>query len=102
MPTPGDLTNEIGLHARPAALLARTLADVDAEVTVRFGDSEADGASVLALMALGARRGDEMRSRRWARTRARPCDWWATWWRTRSARARLSVPECGYGGVTKP
>lgn len=54
------LTNEIGLHARPAALLARTLSDVDASVTVRFGERSADGTSVLALMSLGARGGDEV------------------------------------------
>ncbi|WP_260191756.1 dihydroxyacetone kinase phosphoryl donor subunit DhaM [Actinophytocola gossypii] len=54
------LTNEIGLHARPAALTARTLSELDASVTVRFGDKSADGTSVLALMALGARGGDEV------------------------------------------
>ncbi|HEV7647844.1 MAG TPA: dihydroxyacetone kinase phosphoryl donor subunit DhaM [Actinophytocola sp.] len=54
------LANEVGLHARPAALLARTLSDVDAQVTVRLGDASVDGRSVLALMALGARKGDEL------------------------------------------
>ncbi|ONI85284.1 PTS sugar transporter subunit IIA [Actinosynnema sp. ALI-1.44] len=52
------LTNEAGLHARPAALLARTVAELDAEVTVRFGEKLANGASVLALMGLGAHGGD--------------------------------------------
>jgi PTS hybrid protein len=55
------LTNEIGLHARPAALVARAMATLDARVTVRFGDAKADGRSVLALMGLGARGGDEVR-----------------------------------------
>jgi PTS hybrid protein len=54
------LANEVGLHARPAALLARTLSEVDAQVTVRLGEASADGRSVLALMALGARKGDEL------------------------------------------
>ncbi|MET0234745.1 MAG: dihydroxyacetone kinase phosphoryl donor subunit DhaM [Kibdelosporangium sp.] len=54
------LTNEIGLHARPAALLARTVAELDAQVTVRFGEKQADAASVLALMGLGARGGDRV------------------------------------------
>lgn len=54
------LTNEIGLHARPAALVARRMSEVDAKVTVRFHDTTADGRSVLALMALGARGGDEV------------------------------------------
>ncbi|GAB2778633.1 dihydroxyacetone kinase phosphoryl donor subunit DhaM [Amycolatopsis magusensis] len=55
------LRNDVGLHARPAALLARTLADVDAEVRVRLGDSEVDARSVLGLMSLGARQGDTLR-----------------------------------------
>ncbi|HEU5470048.1 MAG TPA: dihydroxyacetone kinase phosphoryl donor subunit DhaM [Actinophytocola sp.] len=55
------LTNEIGLHARPAALLARAVAELDAAVTVAFGDKQADARSVLALMALGARGGDVVR-----------------------------------------
>jgi phosphoenolpyruvate---glycerone phosphotransferase subunit DhaM len=54
------LTNEIGLHARPAAVVARAMTSLDATVTVTFGESSADGRSVLALMALGARGGDEV------------------------------------------
>ncbi len=54
------LTNEIGLHARPAAMVARAMTAFDATVTVSFGETSADGRSVLALMALGARGGDEV------------------------------------------
>ncbi|GAA4286692.1 dihydroxyacetone kinase phosphoryl donor subunit DhaM [Georgenia daeguensis] len=50
------LTNEVGLHARPAALLARLVAGYDATVAV----NGVDGASVLALMGLGLEKGDEM------------------------------------------
>ena len=57
------LHNEVGLHARPAAVLVRALSAFDAEVTVRLGDQEADGHSVLALMSLGARQGDRVRVR---------------------------------------
>ncbi|WP_116112726.1 dihydroxyacetone kinase phosphoryl donor subunit DhaM [Amycolatopsis ruanii] len=57
------LTNEVGLHARPAAVLARSLAAIEAEVSVRLGDQEADAHSVLALMALGARKGDRIQVR---------------------------------------
>ncbi|WP_158843376.1 dihydroxyacetone kinase phosphoryl donor subunit DhaM [Saccharothrix deserti] len=49
-----ELTNSVGLHARPAALVVRALDPLDASVVVRFGDEEADGKSVLALMGLGA------------------------------------------------
>ncbi|MBU4215073.1 MAG: PTS-dependent dihydroxyacetone kinase phosphotransferase subunit DhaM [Actinobacteria bacterium] len=48
--------NAMGLHARPAALLARSMAALDAQVTI----DGVDGASVLALMALGATRGREL------------------------------------------
>ncbi|MGW4112913.1 dihydroxyacetone kinase phosphoryl donor subunit DhaM [Actinosynnema sp. NPDC004786] len=48
------LTNSVGLHARPAALVARALDPLDASVVVRFGEQSADGKSVLALMGLGA------------------------------------------------
>jgi PTS hybrid protein len=51
--------NAMGLHARPAALLARSMAALDAQVTI----GGVDGASVLALMALGATRGRELEIR---------------------------------------
>lgn len=54
------LDNEVGLHARPAALVARALTGLDADVTVSFGGTEADAHSVLAIMGLGARKGDRI------------------------------------------
>ncbi len=50
------LRNKLGLHARPAALVARMIAGFDAEVTI----NGVDGASVLALMTLGATGGQEL------------------------------------------
>lgn len=50
------LRNPLGLHARPAALLARAV--TDSGVAVRIGG--ADGRSVLELMALGATGGQEL------------------------------------------
>ncbi|MEV7554781.1 dihydroxyacetone kinase phosphoryl donor subunit DhaM [Amycolatopsis sp. NPDC089917] len=57
------LRNDVGLHARPAAVLVRSIAGLDAEVTVRLGEETADANSVLALMALGARQGDRIEVR---------------------------------------
>ncbi|WP_340683726.1 dihydroxyacetone kinase phosphoryl donor subunit DhaM [Amycolatopsis coloradensis] len=57
------LRNDVGLHARPAAVLVRSIAGLDAQVTVRLGDETADANSVLALMALGARQGDRIEVR---------------------------------------
>ncbi|GEL94382.1 dihydroxyacetone kinase phosphoryl donor subunit DhaM [Cellulomonas composti] len=47
------LLNPMGLHARPAAVVARMLADYDAKVTV----NGVNAASVLELMKLGATQG---------------------------------------------
>ncbi|HKS45811.1 MAG TPA: dihydroxyacetone kinase phosphoryl donor subunit DhaM [Amycolatopsis sp.] len=58
-----ELSNEIGLHARPAALLARSLTGIEADVSVRMGDQEADARSVLGLMGLSARKGDQIEVR---------------------------------------
>jgi len=53
------LTNEIGLHARPAAALAGALRGLDAVVRIGTATKPAvDGRSLVGLMALGARKGD--------------------------------------------
>lgn len=50
------LRNPLGLHARPAAVLARMIAGFDATVTI----DGVNGASVLELMKLGATQGQEL------------------------------------------
>lgn len=50
------LRNPLGLHARPAAVVARAVAERGVPVTI----DGADGASVLELMALGATGGHEL------------------------------------------
>lgn len=50
------LSNPLGLHARPAAVLARAIADSGVPVTV----DGVDGSSVLELMRLGATGGREL------------------------------------------
>lgn len=48
-----------GLHARPAAEFARLCADSGVDVLVRRTDGKtASGASILAIMTLGLRKGD--------------------------------------------
>ncbi len=51
------LRNPLGLHARPAAIVARMLAAYDAKVRI----NGANAASVLELMKLGATQGAELR-----------------------------------------
>ncbi|WP_138445193.1 dihydroxyacetone kinase phosphoryl donor subunit DhaM [Sinomonas susongensis] len=50
------LSNRTGLHARPAAVLAGRLSQLDAEVTINGVDAQ----SVMALMALGAKKGEQL------------------------------------------
>lgn len=57
------LPEEVDLHARPAAELVRAATPFDAEVRIVIDDEEADGKSLLAVLALGARRGTVLRIR---------------------------------------
>jgi phosphoenolpyruvate-protein phosphotransferase len=49
-----------GLHARPAALLARRAKSAGGQITLSAHGRSADARSVVAIMALGVRQGDEM------------------------------------------
>jgi phosphocarrier protein HPr len=53
--------SKVGLHARPAALVARAAAAQPVPVTIRKADGQPVAAgSVLNLMTLGAMHGDEV------------------------------------------
>ena len=52
-----ELTNPMGIHARPAAKIAGGLSGLDAEVTI----NGVDGASMMELMALAAGQGSRLR-----------------------------------------
>ena len=55
------VASKVGLHARPAALLAKAAADQPVTVTIaKDGGEPVDAASVLGLMTLGAMHGDEV------------------------------------------
>ena len=54
------VAGEHGLHARPSALVATTAKRFAGEVTLSCGDKNANAKSATAIMALGARRGDEV------------------------------------------
>lgn len=62
-----DLTlhNSVGLHARPAAVFVKFVAGLQSRVTVanldRAPDAAVDARSILAVLALGASRGDSIR-----------------------------------------
>ncbi len=52
-----ELVNTYGLHARPASHLVALTNRFESDITVRKGDEEVDGKSVLHLMTLAAAKG---------------------------------------------
>lgn len=51
------LTNDVGLHARPAAIFVRKAAGYESKIRVRRDDREADAASLLQVLKLEAGHG---------------------------------------------
>ena len=55
------VATKVGLHARPASLFVKAVADSGVPVTIsRGGSAPVDAASILAVMTLGARCCDEV------------------------------------------
>jgi phosphotransferase system HPr (HPr) family protein len=55
------LPEGVDLHARPAADFVRCAMGFDASIRVAAGEREADAKSLLAVLALGAKGGAELR-----------------------------------------
>lgn len=56
------ITDALGIHARPAGLLAKTAQDFPGTVvTVQRGDAEARATQLIRLLSLGIRQGDRVR-----------------------------------------
>jgi phosphotransferase system HPr (HPr) family protein len=56
-----QLPADVDLHARPAARFVRTAMGFECSVRIVAGEREADAKSLLAVLALGARRGTSLR-----------------------------------------
>ena len=54
------LANEAGLHARPAALFVQTANRFQASILVRCKGKQGNAKSILSLLSLGAKQGDEV------------------------------------------
>ena len=54
------IKNTLGLHARPAALFAKTAEDFKSEIRVSKEGVEVNGKSILGLMMLVAGKGSEL------------------------------------------
>jgi phosphocarrier protein len=55
------VASKVGLHARPAAVFVKAVADSGVPVTIaKAGGEPVDAASILGVMTLGAEHGDEV------------------------------------------
>jgi phosphocarrier protein HPr len=55
------LPDGVALHARPAGSFVKAALGFKSRITVSHGDKEADAKSILAVLALGADSGSEIR-----------------------------------------
>jgi phosphotransferase system HPr (HPr) family protein len=51
------ITDPVGLHARPAAVVVKTAGRYQAKVKIKFGNKQADARSIIQLLGLGVRQG---------------------------------------------
>ncbi len=54
------IKNQLGLHARPAALLVRTAEKFKSNIFVVKGDLEVNGKSIMGVMMLAAEMGSQI------------------------------------------
>lgn len=54
------ITDEVGLHARPAGLFVKEASKFTAAITVSCHGKEADAKRILAVMGLGVKMGDSI------------------------------------------
>lgn len=55
------IASRVGLHARPAAIFVQTVSSTGIAVQIgRPGDEFVDAASILGVMALGAKHGEQV------------------------------------------
>lgn len=54
------VSNKSGLHARPAALLVQTSSKFKSEVKIIKGEAEVNAKSIVGIMGLGAKQGQEV------------------------------------------
>jgi phosphocarrier protein len=52
--------NKQGLHARPAALFVQIANKYNARITVRRGEEEVNGKSIMGILTLGAESGSQI------------------------------------------
>ena len=54
------ITDENGIHARPAGLFVKAAAGFPCSVTIRCGDVEKDAKRIMGVMGMGVKQGQEV------------------------------------------
>jgi len=52
------ITDEVGVHARPAGLLVKKVKEFESKVVIRKGEKTAEAQKLMAVMALGIKKGE--------------------------------------------
>lgn len=52
------ITDEVGIHARPAGLLVKKVKELNCAVSISKGDKTVDASKLMAIMQLGVKNGD--------------------------------------------
>ncbi|MGN1403963.1 MAG: HPr family phosphocarrier protein [Ruminococcus sp.] len=52
------IKDELGIHARPAGMLAKAAKTLDSEITITKGEKTVGATKLMALMGLGVKCGD--------------------------------------------
>ncbi len=55
------ITDEVGIHARPAGLLVKKASEFESEISVVKGDKTVDAKKIFGVMSLGAKCGEEIK-----------------------------------------
>ena len=54
------ITDEIGIHARPAGILAKKAKEYASRITITKGGKTAEAQKLMAVMSLGVKKGNEV------------------------------------------
>ncbi|MCD8091225.1 MAG: HPr family phosphocarrier protein [Clostridiales bacterium] len=54
------ITDEVGIHARPAGLLVKAVKALSSTVVIKSGAKSADASKLMAVMGLGVKKGTEV------------------------------------------
>ena len=66
------ITDPVGIHARPAGILVKEIKKYASTVTVTKGEKSVNALKLMALMGMGIKQGDTVKSPWKARTRIPP------------------------------